>query len=207
LYNFIEDRFFGHPPKKELSKEGLKLVAVGTLRYQKNYPYLIEAFKKMPANVSLHIYGDGPYREQLQKDIEAFGLNITLKGSQKEIQNILPAYDAFVMSSFFEGQPLALLEAIACGLPALLSDIPVLREVTGENALYFDLADPEDLVRKVQAILNREVDITRFTGAGTGTHQHLCPKRNVSAKTKRPLPFGGRQREKTGGISDLWFLF
>ncbi|HWC54788.1 MAG TPA: glycosyltransferase, partial [Chitinophagaceae bacterium] len=48
LYNPIEDEFFLSFSKKNLSGSELRLVAVGSLRTQKNYPYLIEAFKKIP---------------------------------------------------------------------------------------------------------------------------------------------------------------
>ena len=53
LYNFIDEKFFASHPKTEFSKDKLKLVAVGNLRYQKNYPYLVEAFKNMPAGFHL----------------------------------------------------------------------------------------------------------------------------------------------------------
>jgi glycosyltransferase involved in cell wall biosynthesis len=79
-----------------------------------------------------------------------------LKGLKSNLYDILPQYDVFVMSSHFEGQPVALLEAMACGLPALLSDIPVLKEVGRASALYFDLADPEDFVTRVKEVANRQ---------------------------------------------------
>jgi glycosyltransferase involved in cell wall biosynthesis len=163
LYNFIDDRYFGHEPKKSFGALPLRLVAVGNLRYQKNFPYLLEAFKKMPSNVTLDIYGEGPLREELQSVIEQHNLNVTLKGTHSGMYSVLPRYDAYVMSSFFEGQPLSLLEAIGCGLPALLSDVPVLREVTGEHAEYFQLGDPEDLVRIVTGILDGSVNIYKHT--------------------------------------------
>ena len=70
------------------------------------------------------------------------------------------------MSSHFEGQPLALLEAMACGLPVLLSDIPELREVGGSNALYFDLGDPNSLVEKIYEIMNGLHDLSRMADVG-----------------------------------------
>jgi glycosyltransferase involved in cell wall biosynthesis len=161
LYNFVRNEFFIDQPKFEINVNPLRLVAVGNLRYQKNYLYLIEAFKRELTNVTLDIYGKGIMQEELQALITENNLPIKLLGSQKELHKILPSYDAFVMCSFFEGQPLSLLEATACGLPAILSDIPVLREVTGDHALYFDLSDPSDFVRKVQKVQSGEIDVLK----------------------------------------------
>jgi glycosyltransferase involved in cell wall biosynthesis len=166
LYNFIEEEFFAPATKTEFRTKPLRLVAVGNLRHQKNYPYLIEAFKNAPADVSLDIYGEGKLRSQLQKQIDEHSLNIRLCGLHREMHNILPRYDAFVMSSFYEGQPLSLLEAMACGLPALLSDIPVLHEVTGEDALYFDINDPSSLAAQIERIRNNKVDLPKLSAAG-----------------------------------------
>jgi glycosyltransferase involved in cell wall biosynthesis len=162
LYNFINDNYFQNP-KQTINTHPFRLVAIGNLRYQKNYPYLIQVFKHLPANVTLDIYGEGPLREELQRQIDKYRLAIQLMGTEKELYKKLPVYDAFIMSSFFEGQPLSLLEAIASGLPVILADIPVLREVTAEHAVYFDLNDPMDLVKKIKAILDKKLIITNHT--------------------------------------------
>jgi len=170
LYNFIDENFFVSQSKTEFSKDKLQLVAVGKLFYPKNYPYLLEAFKKIPAQVSLDIYGEGAMRDELQEQIDNYKLNIRLCGLQKDMHTILPRYDAFVMSSFYEGQPLSLLEAMACGLPSFLADIPVLREVTGNDALYFNIKDPQSLGRQIQQVLEGKVDLVRLAAA---SHQRV----------------------------------
>lgn len=161
LNNFIRDEFFLGTVKQKLNLNCLRLVAVGNLRYPKNYHYLLDAFKKMPENVHLDIYGSGDMQQELQAEIDRHRLPVRLMGSCYNLHNVLPSYDAYVMSSFYEGQPLALLEAIAAGLPAILSDIPVLREVTKEHALYFDLKNPMDLVQKIERVLQGEIDIVK----------------------------------------------
>ena len=160
------------------------MVAVGNIRHQKNYPYLIEAFKKMPKNISLDIYGDGPSRTELQSEVDKYSLNICFKGQKNNLHEILPRYDMFVMSSHYEGQPVALLEAMACGLPALLSDIPVLKEAGRDIALYFNLSNPEDLVKRINEILNREHDLAMMSEKGYRFATENAQKDNYISKLK-----------------------
>ena len=67
-------------------KRRIRLVAVGNLRKQKNYPYMLQAFRSMPPHVSLDIYGIGPLKEQMQEEIKAHNLNIRLCGLQSNMQ-------------------------------------------------------------------------------------------------------------------------
>lgn len=149
LYNIIGDEFFTAAPKDSFSAERVRLVSVGNLRKQKNYPYMLRAFRSMPAHVSLDIYGIGALRESMEKEIAENNLNIRLCGLQSNMHQVLRTYDAYVMCSTHEGLSLALMEALSSGLPAFLSDIPVQRESAGNAAVYFDLDNPEDFVRKL----------------------------------------------------------
>lgn len=160
LYNPIEEEFFASFSRKNLSGSGIKLVAVGNLRTQKNYPYLVEAFKLMPREISIDIYGEGALRSYIQEEIDKYDLNIRLCGIKDDLYKVLPQYDAFVMCSWYEGFSLALMEAMAAGLPPILSDIPVLREAAGEAAIYVNNRKPEDLVEKINRLIQ---DKKRFT--------------------------------------------
>jgi glycosyltransferase involved in cell wall biosynthesis len=160
LYNPIEDEFFASFSKKGLSGSELRLIAVGSLTTPKNYPYLIEAFKKMPREISIDIYGEGALRSYIQEEIDKYDLNIRLCGIKDDLYKVLPQYDAFVMCSWYEGFSLALMEAMAAGLPPILSDIPVLREAAGEAAIYVNNRKPEDLVEKINRLIQ---DKKRFT--------------------------------------------
>lgn len=167
LYNFIEDVFFENAPKQSFNRSALKLVAVGNLRHQKNYPYLLEAFRHLPKNISIDVYGEGTLREELQSEIDRHGLNIHLKGLRDDLHRVLPQYDLFVMCSHFEGQPVSLLEAMACGLPSALSDIPVLREVgQAASALYFDLSNPRSLANKIMEVSGGQHDLAAMSEKG-----------------------------------------
>jgi|KBSSwiS6_1023812.scaffolds.fasta_scaffold04107_2 glycosyltransferase involved in cell wall biosynthesis len=162
LPNFVENQFFASDYKRMSFNGTFRMVTVGSLKPAKNYPYLVEAFKRLPKGIHLDIYGEGPLREQLERDISKYNLNISLKGANNKVYEVLPKYDLFVMSSVFEGHPVALLEAMASGMPAILSDIPVLRETTDNNAIYFDLKNINDFIEKIKAIAAHQVDLNPF---------------------------------------------
>jgi glycosyltransferase involved in cell wall biosynthesis len=163
LYNFIDDKFFATQPKTGFTKDGLRLVAVGNLRWQKNYTYITAAFKTMSPAVSIDIYGEGVLRDELQSSIDEHKLAVHLCGHHHQLETILPRYDMLVMCSFYEGFSLGLMEAMACGLPPILSKLPVLEEAAGDSALYVNINDPSDLVRTVQRVLDGSVDLVSLS--------------------------------------------
>lgn len=146
LYTFVDiGRFNSNVPVVKQSSETFRLVSVGALRTQKNYIYLVKAFSLIKdKNIELHIYGTGDLKEMLQKSIDETGAKIILKGEVNNIQEIIPQYDLYVMSSTFEGFSLSVLEAMAMGMPLLLSDIASFREQCENTAEYFSLSDVND---------------------------------------------------------------
>ncbi len=178
LYNYVDDNYYAKEYKKMSFNGIFRMVAVGNLKKQKNYSYLINAFKTMPKNVYLDIYGAGEQEKELRAEIEKHHLNINLCGVRKDIQYVLPQYDAFIMSSKFEGQPISLLEAMASGMPAILSDIPVLREVTNNKGIFFNLEDVNDLVTKITAIADHKVDLDEYAQSNFERVQRIASKEN-----------------------------
>jgi glycosyltransferase involved in cell wall biosynthesis len=167
LPNFIADSYFEAPKVRTAVGSPLRLVAVGMLKAQKNYAYLIEAFRRMRGqDVSLDIYGDGPLRAELQSAIDADDLPIRLMGKRAGVHEALADYELFVMPSLYEGFGIAPVEAMAAGLPLLLSDLPVLREISYGNALFFDIADPEALPALLRTVREGEADIASLSERG-----------------------------------------
>jgi glycosyltransferase involved in cell wall biosynthesis len=81
------------------------------------------------------IVGDGPLREELCEQALALGLSghVLFEGFQRDVRPYLQAADAFVLSSATEGMPLSLLEAMACGLPCIVTDVGGTTEVVTDG--------------------------------------------------------------------------
>ncbi len=120
----------------KLNKPG-RVVFAGRLNPEKRCDLLIQAILKIINETSIHcdIFGDGPLKQPLGEEIDRLGLGsaIRLKGHREDLQDSLPEYDVFVLPSGAEGMSNALLEAMARGLPCVVSGIPPNR----------DLVDPE----------------------------------------------------------------
>lgn len=151
LYTFVDtNRFDAGKIAVQKNNGTFRLVAVGALRLQKNYPYIIDAMALIKdKNIELDIYGTGNLREQLQQQIDNTGAKVFLKGEVNNIEAIIPQYDLFEMSSTYEGFSLGILEAMAMRMPLLLSDIVSFKEQCEDNAWYFSLSDPRDAASKI----------------------------------------------------------
>ena len=167
IENFILDKFFtGSPAKDSTNSEKLKLIAVGNIKNQKNYGYMVKAFENLKGfEISIDIYGHGNDTDfkKLQAKIEEKDLPIFLKGGADNIDKILPNYDLYVSCSSYEGFGISVIEAMASGLPLLLSDLPVYHEVTMDNALFFDVENPLSLVTLIKEILDGKLNFKKLS--------------------------------------------
>ena len=162
--NFVADAFFLHQPGSFTGseEEGLKLIAVGNFRVQKNYFYLLDIFKLLKGyNIHLDIYGGGDL-EKYKEVIDENQLNVTLKGQVTNVNDVIAGYDLFIMSSTNEGFPLSVFEAMAAGVPVMLSDIAPLTEIVKDNALYFKLGDAEKAAEQIIAVLQNKITINEM---------------------------------------------
>ncbi len=122
-----------------LADDHVALLAVGGLYAQKAYPDLIDAFALVSADrplTRLLIAGAGvekSYAEGLQAHVARLGLGdrVAFLGLRRDIPRLLAACDLFVSGSHWEGAPVSLLEAMANGLPCVVTDV-------GDNRLVLE---------------------------------------------------------------------
>lgn len=172
LYNYVEEKFYAEIKNQNtLLPSQLRLVMLGNLRPEKNYSLVIQALAQISSNnVTLDIYGEGSQRKLLKDLIGEYGLeqNIKLKGRADQPDQILPHYDLYVASSKFEGFGIALTEAMASGLPCLVSDIPTHREIASDSVVYFNSERPESLAEKINQILTGSLALEEYKKQSRG---------------------------------------
>lgn len=165
VYNFIPALFFKENSSSPLNSNRIKLrcIAVGNLKEVKNYPFLLAAFAGLnPGSFELDIVGEGSMRPELEAAIAGKKLPVKLLGSRHDLASLLPGYNVFIQASSYEGFGIAMAEAVAAGLIPVLSDIPVHREVTKENAYYFSLHDTRELTRLLTMISEGKADAIKL---------------------------------------------
>lgn len=129
-----------------------KIVTLGRLHEKKGFGDLIEAMRILSArsvDCTCAIAGDGPERGNLQNQIDRGNLasRIFLPGWTDNVADFLAGGDIFVLPSFQEDLPLAVLDAMASGMPIVASDIDGPNELLmdGETALLVPSHDPVTL--------------------------------------------------------------
>ena len=158
--------------KKELNlKEDTKiLISVGRLFKAKGYPYLIETIKilKKNLNIKLLVLGEGEDKSKLETQIRDFNLekNIFLLDRKENVSDYLNASDVFILASLWEGLPIALLEAMACGLPVVATNVGGISEIIkdGVSGFLVELKNPMMLAEKIRYLLNLDVESRKEMG-------------------------------------------
>lgn len=125
MRNGVRSEFFR--TTRRASGSGLmELVFVGRLSPQKNLKSLIKALGVAETKVTLHVIGDGECGEALRIAARAEGAgNVIFHGrlNRDDIRHFYASCDAFVLPSLYEAQPLALLEAMACRIPVIATNV------------------------------------------------------------------------------------
>lgn len=165
VYNFVDHRTY-FPRDAEALKEdyGIKkgqkvLVHVSNFRKVKRVPDVVQAFYEIQKEVDavLLLIGEGPELPIVQNLIRKLGIEqkIRFLGNQKRVADLLSMSDLKLLLSEKESFGLVLLEAMACGVPAIGTDIGGIPEVIdhGENGFICPLGDIEAIAKAAIEIL------------------------------------------------------
>lgn len=139
-----------------------RILYIGRLSEEKNLSALVQAAAALSARVPCHLVmlGSGPLRQRLEAEARSAGVSAEFPGvvDHRRVPDWLHEADAFVLPSFTEGHPKALIEAMAAGLPCVVSDCAGNRAlVTDESTgLLFDPRDPAALADRLERVLTDE---------------------------------------------------
>lgn len=143
-----------------LSTERFIIGIVATLRSWKGHAYLLEAIASLNRrDLHLLIVGDGPQRDNLEKQVQALQLasNVTFAGNQEDVVPWLQACDMFVLPSYAnEGVPQSLMQAMACGVPVISTPVGSIEEIIQHQVtgLLVPPKDPVLLANALESLLN-----------------------------------------------------
>lgn len=159
--NPVSDSMFENP-NTDITKEKI-IISVGRLYEQKNQKMMIDAFANIAhlhQQFKLIIYGEGPLRSSLSEYIEEKGLSsrILLPGRSNNIVNELNKAEVFCLSSDYEGQSNALLEAICVGLPITTTNVSGVEDtiINGVNGIVVNIGDTESFARALDTLLSNQ---------------------------------------------------
>ncbi len=168
IYNSVDVRRYQRSVDKQAIRHALGLpqdaavmAVVATFKRQKGHPYLIEALPPVITRFpNLHVLfiGDGEERETLKAQVAAAGVDahVHFLGFRQDIPDLLAASDFFVLPSLWEGLPMALIEAMASGLPVIATAVSGSKQVVvdGESGLLVAPGKADELTEAILRLMS-----------------------------------------------------
>jgi glycosyltransferase involved in cell wall biosynthesis len=171
LPNTVIHNFVAFPDVDEVQPEG-DLVSVGNLEAVKNHRFILQvlaAARRRGHQYTLDIFGEGVEHDRLRALADELGLGeqVRLQGFRRDVQQRLSGYRACVHASYSESLPLAVIEAMAAGLPVISSRAGGLAElfVDPEEGRFWDLDDVEAAADVLVDLMEDPVELGRLASA------------------------------------------
>ena len=166
-YNGIDENILGRGNQEGkgtalphgVPARGPRIGTVGRLTEQKGYADLLDAMHivRQSAPAELLIIGSGQLETTLRQKTARLGLQdcVHFLGSRGDVEDILPYFDVIVSSSWWEGFPTVLLQALAAGVPVVATDVSGSRELvrTGETGILVPTHNPARLAEAIVTLL------------------------------------------------------
>jgi glycosyltransferase involved in cell wall biosynthesis len=166
--NYIDTNLFSPRADASIKKDAVyTVVTVGRLALEKNLVFLLDSIQCIP-HVRLIVVGDGELSAFLRQYAVGSNIPVTFMGvvANDALPRVLQQADIFVLTSFFEGNPKALLEAMSCGLPVIAGRVPGVVDVVedGSNGFLSDL-EKEQFVSKITYVREHLQEAQRMGAA------------------------------------------
>ncbi len=183
IFNGVDTRRFSPGPLRPAHPEPLRVALTAQLIERKGIDTLLDALRALtPADrrlLDVRIYGEGPHRPHLERRISGEGLDscVHLEGLMPadRMPETLRAADLFVLPSFQEGLPLSMMEAMATGLPVVVSRVGGIPSVIrdGQNGLLVPPGDATAWSNALRSLLRNSEQRRRMGSAARATAETM----------------------------------
>lgn len=153
------------------------MLMVGTFKEQKGHRHLIDAVARLHAGtrrLTVALVGDGPLRDSIARLVEEMNMTerVRFLGNRRDVPSLLATADYFVLPSLWEGLPMALLEAMAAGLPCLATRVSgsAAAIVPGVSGLLVPPGDADALADGIEYLL---ADDDRAAAMGAAARERV----------------------------------
>jgi len=177
IYNFVDEREYFPRNSGNLKEQfGIQedekvLIHVSNFRKIKNLPHIVDAFMKIRANMKakLLLVGDGPEKHRVMDQVKGspYMKDILFLGKQENLAELYAISDLKLLLSQQESFGLVLLEAMACGVPCIGTNVGGIPEVIehGVDGYIVELGDTEAVAAYATHLLQDEEQLLRFREA------------------------------------------
>ncbi len=194
IYNGVETHKYERRP--ESIRDDAPLLYVGQIAGFKGVPTLIDAYrqllKSMPDAPCLHIAGDGPVREELEKQVGEWGMagRVLFLGQRGDVPDLMMAARLILIpSEWDEACAFVAIEAMLAGRPVIASDAGSLAELLGERGIIHRAGDVAELGQKLEHWLRPE-NREELEHRGSALRQRALAEFNLDKMVR--------------GYADLW---
>ena len=173
------------------------VVTVSRLTVGKRTRDLVEALallRRRGREATLAIAGDGPVEAELRQLAGRLGVapQVSFLGFREDLETVYAESRVFVLASAFEGLPGAMLEAMACGVPPVVSDVGEIGGFVrdGENGFVFSAGDVETLADRLELLLGDEALRARLAAAAVEDARRLVSTEAVAGRYRELFGLG-----------------
>lgn len=174
IANGPDDDFLASEPRKAMHSPA-RVISVGAISDQKNYDLLIEIARHLEdaGAVRFSIAGGGAQLDDFRQ--KSTGLPVEFMGERKDVPDLLDDADIFLNTSHFEGQSVAILEALSKALPVIATDVPGNRDLVrnGENGFLCAIDDPRALAAAIERLIANPAEYRDISAGALASGQRF----------------------------------